>query len=70
MVEKPIIAAINGSTAGLGLIMALYCDVRFAADNAKFGCVFTRRGLVPEAGSAWFLPRLVGLATARQWCMT
>jgi len=48
----------------------LPCDIRIAADTAKFGCVFTRRGLVPEAGSAWFLPRIVGLPTALRWCLT
>jgi len=68
--KKPLLVAYNGSAAGVGLTLTLPCDVRIAADNAKFGCVFTRRGLVPEAGSAWFLPRLVGLARALKWCMT
>lgn len=67
---KPLLVAFNGSAAGVGLTLTLPCDLRIAADSAKFGCVFTRRGLVPEAGSAWFLPRLVGLATALKWCMT
>lgn len=67
---KPLLVAFNGSAAGVGLTLTLPCDIRIAADNAKFGCVFTRRGLVPEAGSAWFLPRLVGLATALKWCLT
>ena len=67
---KPLLVAYNGSAAGVGLTLTLPCDIRIAADNAKFGCVFTRRGLVPEAGSAWFLPRLVGLATSLKWCMT
>jgi len=67
---KPLLVAFNGSAAGVGLTLTLPCDIRIAADNAKFLCVFTRRGLVPEAGSAWFLPRLVGLATALKWCMT
>lgn len=67
---KPLLVAFNGSAAGVGLTLTLPCDIRIAADNARFGCVFTRRGLVPEAGSAWFLPRLVGLATALKWCMT
>jgi enoyl-CoA hydratase/carnithine racemase len=67
---KPLLVAFNGSAAGVGLTLTLPCDIRIAADNAKFGCVFTRRGLVPEAGSAWFLPRLVGLATSLKWCMT
>ncbi len=68
--RKPSIVAFNGSAAGVGLTLTLPCDIRIAADNAKFGCVFTRRGLVPEAGSAWFLPRLVGLSTALRWCLT
>jgi enoyl-CoA hydratase/carnithine racemase len=67
---KPSIVAFNGSAAGVGLTMALPCDIRIAADNAKFGFVFARRGLVPEAGSAWFLPRLVGMAQALNWCLT
>lgn len=68
--RKPSIVAFNGSAAGVGLTLTLPCDIRIAADTAKFGCVFTRRGLVPEAGSAWFLPRLVGLSTSLKWCMT
>ncbi len=68
--RKPSIVAFNGSAAGVGLTLTLPCDIRIAADTAKFGCVFTRRGLVPEAGSAWFLPRLVGLSTALKWCLT
>lgn len=68
--KKPLLVAYNGSAAGVGLTLTLPCDIRIAADNARFGCVFTRRGLVPEAGSAWFLPRLVGLARALKWCMT
>lgn len=68
--RKPSLVAFNGSAAGVGLTLTLPCDIRIAAENARFGCVFTRRGLVPEAGSAWFLPRLVGLATSLKWCMT
>lgn len=68
--RKPSLVAFNGSAAGVGLTLTLPCDIRIAAENAKFGCVFTRRGLVPEAGSAWFLPRLVGLSTALKWCLT
>jgi enoyl-CoA hydratase/carnithine racemase len=68
--QKPLLVAFNGSAAGVGLTLTLPCDIRISADSAKFGCVFTRRGLVPEAGSAWFLPRLVGLARALKWCMT
>ena len=68
--RKPSIVAFNGSAAGVGLTLTLPCDIRIAADNAKFGCVFTRRGLVPEAGSAWFLPQIVGLSQALKWCLT
>lgn len=68
--KKPLLVAFNGSAAGVGLTLTLPCDIRIAADSAKFGCVFTRRGLVPEAGSAWFLPQLVGLSTALRWCLT
>jgi enoyl-CoA hydratase/carnithine racemase len=63
-VPKPIIAAINGAAAGLGLIISLYCDIRFAADTAKFTTAFSRRGLVAEHGISWLLPRLVGFANA------
>lgn len=68
--RKPSIVAYNGSAAGVGLTLTLPCDIRIAADTAKFGCVFTRRGLVPEAGSAWFLPQIVGLPQALKWCLT
>lgn len=68
--RKPSIVAFNGSAAGVGLTLTLPCDIRISVAQAKFGCVFTRRGLVPEAGSAWFLPRLVGLPTALRWCLT
>jgi enoyl-CoA hydratase/carnithine racemase len=63
-VPKPIIGAINGSAAGLGLIMALYCDIRIAAAGAKFTTSFSRRGLVAEHGISWLLPRLIGFAAA------
>jgi enoyl-CoA hydratase/carnithine racemase len=63
-IPKPVIAAINGSAAGLGLILSLYCDIRFAADTAKFTTAFSRRGLVAEHGISWLLPRLVGFANA------
>jgi enoyl-CoA hydratase/carnithine racemase len=63
-VPKPIIAAINGGCAGLGLIMALYADMRFASDAAVFTTAFARRGLVAEHGISWLLPRLVGMANA------
>jgi enoyl-CoA hydratase/carnithine racemase len=63
-VPKPIIAAINGACAGLGLVMALYADIRFASDAAKFTTAFARRGLIAEHGISWLLPRIVGLANA------
>jgi enoyl-CoA hydratase/carnithine racemase len=61
---KPIIAAVNGPAAGLGLVMALYCDLRFAAESARFSTAFSRRGLVAEHGISWMLPRIVGLPHA------
>ena len=63
-VPRPIIAAINGPCAGLGLIMALYADMRFASDSAVFTTAFSRRGLIAEHGISWLLPRLVGMANA------
>lgn len=63
-IPKPIIAAVNGPAAGLGLIMALYCDLRFAADKAHFSTAFSRRGLIAEHGLSWMLPRIVGLSHA------
>jgi enoyl-CoA hydratase/carnithine racemase len=63
-VPKPIIAAINGAAAGLGLIISLYCDIRFASDAAKFTTAFSRRGLVAEHGISWLLPRITGFAHA------
>lgn len=68
--RKPSIVAFNGSAAGVGLTLTLPCDIRIAAETAKFGFVFTRRGLVPEAGSAWYLPQIVGLQQALHWCLT
>lgn len=64
---KPVIAAINGPAAGVGVTMTLPADIRIASEAAKFGFVFTRRGLVPEACSTWFLPRAVGISTAVEW---
>ncbi|MDX6625204.1 MAG: hypothetical protein QOE56_193 [Solirubrobacterales bacterium] len=62
--RKPLIAAINGAAAGLGFVEALYCDVRFAAPEAKLTTAFVRRGLIAEYGCAWLLPRLVGIGRA------
>jgi len=65
--KKPIIAAINGPAVGIGATMILPMDIRIAADSARFGFVFSRRGVVPEACSSWFLPRVVGISQALQW---
>lgn len=67
---KPIIAAINGPAVGVGMTMALACDIRLASESASFGCPFTRIGLTPEFGSTYFLPRLVGYAKAAEWTLT
>jgi len=67
---KPVIAAINGPAVGVGITMALPMDVRIAASGAKIGFVFARRGIVPEACSSWFLPRLVGISQAMEWVAT
>lgn len=63
-IQKPIIAAINGAAAGLGFVMSLYCDLRFASDKAKFTTAFARRGLIAEHGISWTLQRIVGLPNA------
>lgn len=68
--RKPSIAAINGPAVGVGITLTLPMDVRIAAKGAKIGFIFARRGLVPEAGSAWFLPRLVGLPQALRWSLS
>ena len=65
--RKPSIAAINGAAVGVGITMTLPMDIRIAAKGAKIGFIFARRGLVPEAGSAWFLPKLVGLPQSLRW---
>jgi len=67
---KPVIAAINGPAVGIGATMTLAMDIRIAAQNAKIGFVFTRRGIVPEACSSWFLPRIVGISQALEWIMS
>ena len=67
---KPTIAAINGAAVGIGVTMTLPMDVRIASTQAKFGLVFARRGIVPEAASSWFLPRVVGISRAMEWCAT
>jgi enoyl-CoA hydratase/carnithine racemase len=67
---KPVIAAVNGPAIGVGASMTLAMDARFAAPRAQFGFVFTRLGIVPEACSSWFLPRLVGIPTALDWLMS
>ena len=65
---KPVIGAINGAAVGIGITMTLPMDIRIASDNAKIGFVFNRRGINPEAASSWFLPRLVGISQALEWC--
>jgi enoyl-CoA hydratase/carnithine racemase len=65
---KPVIGAINGPAVGVGVTMTLPMDIRLASESAKFGFVFARRGIVPEACSSWFLPRLVGISQAAEWC--
>ena len=66
--KKPVIGAINGAAVGIGATMQLPMDFRLASDSARFGFVFARRGIVPEAASSWFLPRLVGIGQALDWC--
>src|SRR5687768_16582378 len=67
---KPVIAAINGPAVGVGITMTLPMDVRLVAEVAKIGFVFARRGIVPEACSSWFLPRIVGISRAMEWVAT
>jgi enoyl-CoA hydratase/carnithine racemase len=68
--KKPLIAAINGPAVGVGITMTLPMDVRLASSDARFGFVFARRGLLPEAASSWFLPRLVGISQALEWTLS
>jgi enoyl-CoA hydratase/carnithine racemase len=67
---KPVIAAVNGTAVGIGVTMILPMDVRIAADSARFGLPFTRRGIIPESCATWFLPRIVGIASAVDWAVT
>ena len=66
--KKPLIAACNGVAVGVGATMQLAMDIRLASETARYGFVFARRGIVPEAASSWFLPRLVGISKALEWC--
>ncbi|MEV6769357.1 enoyl-CoA hydratase-related protein [Nocardia sp. NPDC051030] len=68
--NKPVIAAIHGAAVGVGITMTLAADFRLAATDSRFGFVFARRGLFPEGGSLWFLPRIVGLAKAKEWMIS
>lgn len=68
--RKPIICAINGAAVGIGATMSLAADIRLCSEKAKFGFVFARRGIVPEAASSWFLPRVVGMSQALEWMLT
>ena len=68
--KKPLISACNGAAVGVGVTMQLPMDIRLASDNARFGFVFAKRGIVPEACSSWFLPKIVGINQALEWCMT
>jgi enoyl-CoA hydratase/carnithine racemase len=67
---KPVIAAVNGPAVGMGATMLLATDIRLASESARFGFVFTRRGIAPEGASAWFLPRLVGISQSAEWLYT
>jgi enoyl-CoA hydratase/carnithine racemase len=66
--RKPVIAAVNGPAVGIGATMLLPMDARIASSEARFGFVFSQRGIVPEAASSYFLPRIVGIAQALEWC--
>jgi enoyl-CoA hydratase/carnithine racemase len=66
--KKPLISACNGVAVGVGATMQLAMDIRLASETARYGFVFARRGIVPEAASSWFLPRIVGISQALEWC--
>ena len=68
--KKPVIGAINGAAVGVGVTMTLPMDIRLASTTSKFGFVFAKRDIVPEAASSWFLPRIVGISQATEWCFT
>lgn len=68
--KKPLICACNGVAVGVGATMQLAMDIRLASETARYGFVFARRGIVPEAASSWFLPRIVGISQALEWCYT
>lgn len=68
--RKPVIAAVNGTAVGGGITPTLACDIRIFADDARIGFVFARRGIVPEAASSYYLPKLVGISKAMEWCLT
>lgn len=68
--KKPLISACNGVAVGVGATMQLAMDIRLASETARYGFVFARRGIVPEAASSWFLPRIVGISQALEWCYT
>ena len=68
--KKPLISACNGAAVGVGVTMQLPMDIRLASESARYGFVFARRGIVPEAASSWFLPKIVGIQQALEWCMT
>jgi enoyl-CoA hydratase/carnithine racemase len=68
--KKPVIAAVNGAAVGFGASLSIACDIRIASENAKWGFVFTRRGIALESCSSWFLPRIVGISTALDWTLS
>ena len=68
-IPKPILCGLNGAAAGVGIVLSLYCDIRYASQNAKLAAVFGRRGLVAEHGIGWMLPRLIGLPRAMEWLL-